>query len=297
MAEVTKKVRRGITNDLRATSRLKFSERDADPTNCLFKGHLESVEVKEAKIGEETTGMPSFNGLTVPVLQLTFASNHEAEADRRYYSQRFFPAESNAETIPNGKNSWRVDYIFQYLKHYLTVFLGNRPLTEAEEDMMTLSFEDFDDNGEYVEVAPEEVIAGWKKVFDGFTAIMNGTVTEDAVPVYKTKDGKFAPIWMKLLRYVKNKDAWRAVAGGNQSGDLALPGFVGEGVIERYRPNVLPNIKVDVTKESIRPKEVNKAPNIPAGVPAAGVVAPSMGAMPMEPMGGDFGAAASDLPF
>lgn len=304
-AEVAnKKKRRGISNETRATSRLKFDDvRDANKANGLFQGHLESVEVKDITIGEETTGMPSFNGMTVPKLILTFASNHPAVAERRYVSMQFLPAESNVDTIPNGSKAWQVDRIMAYLKHLLDVYLlKGKPMSEEQEDTLTLAFEDFDDNGEYVSVDPTEVINGWRVLFENFANIMN--TGKDGKPIYVTADGKIIPIWMKLLRFTKNKGQWKPVEGGNRAGDLAFPGFVGEGVIELFVTNKAPILKVDATKEKIAVMDIAKTPTNPAvpGMPGA-----PMGGVPAgfgDGMGADNGSpipafpgAGEDLPF
>lgn len=304
-AEVAnKKKRRGISNETRATSRLKFDDvRDANKANGLFQGHLESVEVKDITIGEETTGMPSFNGMTVPKLILTFASNHPAVAERRYVSMQFLPAESNVDTIPNGSKAWQVDRIMAYLKHLLDVYLlKGKPMSEEQEDALTLTFEDFDDNGEYVSVDPTEVINGWRVLFENFANIMN--TSKDGKPIYVTADGKIIPIWMKLLRFTKNKGQWKPVEGGNRAGDLAFPGFVGEGVIELFVTNKAPILKVDATKEKIAVMDIAKTPTNPAvpGMPGA-----PMGGVPAgfgDGMGADNGSpipafpgAGEDLPF
>lgn len=304
-AEVAnKKKRRGISNETRATSRLKFDDvRDANKANGLFQGHLESVEVKDITIGEETTGMPSFNGITVPKLILTFASNHPAVAERRYVSMQFLPAESNVDTIPNGSKAWQVDRIMAYLKHLLDVYLlKGKPMSEEQEDALTLAFEDFDDNGEYVSVDPTEVINGWRVLFENFANIMN--TGKDGKPIYVTADGKIIPIWMKLLRFTKNKGQWKPVEGGNRAGDLAFPGFVGEGVIELFVTNKAPILKVDATKEKIAVMDIAKTPTNPAvpGMPGA-----PMGGVPTgfgDGMGADNGSpipafpgAGEDLPF
>lgn len=304
-AEVAnKKKRRGISNETRATNRLKFDDvRDANKANGLFQGHLESVEVKDITIGEETTGMPSFNGMTVPKLILTFASNHPAVAERRYVSMQFLPAESNVDTIPNGSKAWQVDRIMAYLKHLLDVYLlKGKSMSEEQEDALTLAFEDFDDNGEYVSVDPTEVINGWRVLFENFANIMN--TGKDGKPIYVTADGKIIPIWMKLLRFTKNKGQWKPVEGGNRAGDLAFPGFVGEGVIELFVTNKVPILKVDATKEKIAVMDIAKTPTNPAvpGMPGA-----PMGGVPAgfgDGMGADNGSpipafpgAGEDLPF
>lgn len=309
-AEQKKKRRRGITNDTRATSRLKFDERrDANRNNFLFLGHLDNIELTWVTLGAEIQGMQSFAGCAIPVLVLTFASNDENESVRRYVTHRMMPAESNALTIPGGAEAWKVDSVLGWMKHVMDVFvLKGRPMTETEEDALTLSFEDSDEDGNYVPVEAEEVINGWKTIFENFLKIMNN----DGKPVYKTANGAIIPIWMKLLRFTKVRGTWAPVVRGKSTmGDLGFTNFVGEGCIELYKNQVAPMLKVDGSKESIVYKEVAKpaAPAIPNAPMMGGVMAgaPAMPGMPTaDANANNFGAVggfpgtgnpADDLPF
>ena len=295
-----KKVNRRGVAAARGTTRLKFSHEQAKQ-NGLFIGHLESVVVSMIQIGEDKTGMPSFNGLEIPKIVLTFASNDPEVSKRNYVSLQFTAVESNANTIPGGKDEWKVNTVFDWFKHILNVYvLKGRELTEDEADALTLSFEDFDEQGEYVPVEPEDVVAGWKTLFENFENIINRG--RDGQPYYKSKDGKYIPVWIKLLRYIKTgKKGWQPV----NNGDLAFPSFVGEGCIEVYKQNTPPSIRIDSIKEAIIPMNVEKAkaPNMPTpGM--GGVAAPAMGGVPVvDPMvgAGNFNGiateAADDMPF
>lgn len=293
-----KKVRRGIAA-ARGTTRLKFSHEQAK-LNGLFIAHLDSVAVNMIKIGEDKTGMPSFNGLEIPKLVLTFASNEAEVAKRHYVTLQFTAVESNANTIPGGKEDWKVNSVFDWLKHILNVYvLKGRELTDEEADALSLSFEDFDEQGEYVPVEPEEVIAGWKTIFENFENILNRGC--DDKPYYKTKDGKDVPVWIKLLRYVKTRKSWTPVSNG----DLSFPSFVGEGCIELYKQNTTPSIRIDSVKEAIVPMNVEKAktPNMPVSAPGLGGSSPMAGGVPVDPMAnvnnfsGISVEAAEDMPF
>lgn len=295
-----KKVNRRGVAAARGTTRLKFSHEQAKQ-NGLFIGHLESVVVSMIQIGEDKTGMPSFNGLEIPKIVLTFASNDPEVSKRNYVSLQFTAVESNANTIPGGKDEWKVNTVFDWFKHILNVYvLKGRELTEDEANALTLSFEDFDEQGEYVPVEPEDVVAGWKTLFENFENILNRG--RDGQPYYKSKDGKYIPVWIKLLRYIKTgKKGWQPI----NNGDLAFPSFVGEGCIEVYKQNTPPSIRIDSVKEAIIPMNVEKAkaPNMPApGM--GGVAAPAMGGVPVvDPMvgAGNFNGiateAADDMPF
>lgn len=291
--EVKKVSRRGL-GSARGTARLKFGNDQAKP-NGLFLGHLEEVKYSTITIGEDKTGMPSFNGFEIPKLTLTFASNEEDPNKRHYVSKTFTAVESNVNTIPGGKEEWKVNSVFDWLKHVLNVYyLKGRELTDEEATALSLTFEDFDEQGEYVSVDTEIVINAWKVLFENFENIMNRG--KDGKPVYHDKNNKFIPVWLKLLRYVKSRKSWTPI----NNGDLSLPQFVGEGCIEIYQQNAIPSIKIDLVKETILIMNVEK-PKTP-NMPAVGGMAPMMGGVvidqTMNPMGTDISSQTlEDMPF
>lgn len=291
--EVKKVSRRGL-GSARGTARLKFSNDQAKP-NGLFLGHLEEVKYSTITIGEDKTGMPSFNGFEIPKLTLTFASNEEDPNKRHYVSKTFTAVESNVNTIPGGKEEWKVNSVFDWLKHVLNVYyLKGRELTDKEATALSLTFEDFDEQGEYVSVDTEIVINAWKVLFENFENIMNRG--KDGKPVYHDKNNKFIPVWLKLLRYVKSRKSWTPI----NNGDLSLPQFVGEGCIEIYQQNAIPSIKIDLVKETILIMNVEK-PKTP-NMPAIGGMAPMMGGVAidqtMNPMSADISSQTiDDMPF
>lgn len=297
MAEETKKpMRRGISNETRGTSRLSFDTRDAK-TNGLFVAHLDKVEVTSFVPGEDKTGMPSFNGLEVPRLVLTFASNEDEVAKRRYVTLQFNAVESTALTIPNGKEEWKVNLIFDWIKHILNVFvLKGRDMTAEEEAALSLDYVDFDENGDYVTIDPEVVLASWKKLFSAFEQIMNRG-RKDGTPYFKSaSDNKFIPLWIKLIRYNKVKNEWKAIANNDA---LAFPQFVGEGCIEIFQQNVAPTIKLNTTRERIVPMnlEKKKEPNaVMPGAPGTGVGIDLNAGYTGLGMGGDYVPPVDDLP-
>lgn len=291
--EVKKVSRRGL-GSARGTAHLKFGNDQAKP-NGLFLGHLEEVKYSTITIGEDKTGMPSFNGFEIPKLTLTFASNEEDPNKRHYVSKTFTAVESNVNTIPGGKEEWKVNSVFDWLKHVLNVYyLKGRELTDEEATALSLTFEDFDEQGEYVSVDTEVVINAWKVLFENFENIMNRG--KDGKPVYHDKNNKFIPVWLKLLRYVKSRKSWTPI----NNGDLSLPQFVGEGCIEIYQQNAIPSIKIDLVKETILIMNVEK-PKTP-NMPAVGGMAPMMGGVAidqtMNPMGTDISSQTiDDMPF
>ena len=295
-----KKGRRGVSNQTQAVAQLKFHEKDA-AQNGLFIGHLEDCRVDWSVNADGG----AFTGIKIPRVTLHFASEHKNEAEKRHVYQTLFPQPSNVDTIPEGKDSWRVDNVFKWIKHILDVYyLKGREMTAAEEEALTLGFCDYEEDGaggyNYIPVDTEnDVIPAYRTLFENFVAMMNGTFNlkegEVAKPCYKTADGKFIPAWLKLLRHKKRKNEWVNVG---TNGDLAFDSFIGNGVVELMRKDMPPTVlRIDISKESINPKEVKKptigAPNSP--MIGGGV---NIDAMPMgnAPENNAFGAA-EGMPF
>lgn len=292
-----KKSRRGVNNQTKAVAQLRFHEKDA-AQNMLFVGHIEEIRVDWSTNADGK----QFTGMSVPRLTIHAASNHTVATEMRHVYYTLNPVESNVLTIPGGTEEWKVTNVFNWMKHVLDIFyLKGRELTEAEEEALSLPFEDFDEAGNYVSIDPETVIAGYRYIFENFAAMMNGqwNLEDGAVakPCYKTADGKILPTWMKLIRYKKVKGEWKAVA---QNGELGFDSFLGNGVFELVKKDQMPLIlRVDLAKESITPKETKKAPSI-GGV---GMGAAMGGVMPGAPidmgMGANsaFAAADGEMPF
>lgn len=289
-----KKKRRGISNETRGSSQLRFHERDV-AKNGLFLGHLEGVEVKWSVNADGK----KFTGLNAPRLEFHFASNHEKKDEQRHLRHSLFPVESNVNTIPNGADEWQVTSLFDWIKHILDVlYLKGRQMTEAEEDALSLPFEDFDDEGEYIPVEPEEVLKGYGILFENVAAMLNGTFNladgETPKPCYKDANGKPIVLWMKLLRHKKRKGEWINI----NNGELGFDNFVGSGIIEIYdRKTMKPaKLSLDLSRESYLPQSVKKAPTVGGVAPMGGTMVPSMPGMPVD-NDGAFGAAGEDMPF
>ena len=309
-----KKNRRGISNNTVAAARLKFHEKDASPANGLFMAHLDSVSVEWSQNAEGN----SFAGLKMPRLVVTFASNHDNVKERRYVTKTFFPVESNVDTIPGGKNAWQVDAVLNWTKHLLDVFyLKGRELTVEEEDALTLTFEDYteDENGnlEYNAVDAQDVLNGYRHIFENVAAMLNGqfNLADGATPkpCFKDANGKPISCWIKLLRATRNrKGDWVDV---DKSKDLQFTSFVGSGAIELVKMKegkILPPVilAIDKVKESITPKQTNKTPTV--GVPGIPGMPSMTGGAVVPPVGGEFAGGApagagfdptatDDLPF
>lgn len=296
------RARRGVSNETKAVSQLRFHEKDAS-SNGLFIGHLHDVTVDWSTNADGKV----FTGMAMPRLTFHFASNHANPNEQRHVYQTLFPQESNVDTIPGGSKEWMVNNVFAWIKHMLDIFyLKGRELTPEEEDALALSFEDYiinDQNQvEYNPVSPEEVLAGYRTVFENAAAMMNGQFNlkdgETPKPCYKATDGKYLPCWIKLLRHVKGKNGWTNVG---QNGELAFSNFIGSGAVELLVKDKLPAIlRIDISRESITPKEINKTPTIGApGMPSMNGSVMAGGPVSAMGVGGDAyqAAGADDMPF
>lgn len=296
---IVKKVRRGVSNQTKAVAQLRFHEKDASTQNGLFVGHLESVTIDWSTNSEGK----QFTGEKVPRVTLHFASNHTVATEQRHVYYTLNCVESNVNTIPGGSEAWKVDNIFNWMKHILDVYyLKGREMTEEEESALALPFEDYDDEGNYIVVETQDVINGYAYIFNNFAAMMNGSFNladgEVAKPCYKTADGKFIPAWLKLLRHKKVKGEWKNVA---QNGELGFDSFIGNGVVELIRKDCPPAVlRVDFAKESITPKETKKAPSIGGVNNGMSTMGGVMGGNPMNlgsQMNGAFTEAEGEMPF
>ena len=299
-AEAPAKKRRGVSNETKAVSQLKFHEKDAVQQGAaagLFIGHMVEVTMNWAVAKENT----SFAGLKMPYLTFHFASNHANAVEQRHVYNSIFPVESNIATIPGGTDEWRVNNVFNWIKHMLDIYyLKGRQLTPEEEDALSLPFCDYDDNGEYVMVEPQEVLNGYGAMFANVIAMLDGKfkLAEGDTPkcCYKDANGKPITVWMKLLRHRKAKKGWVNVT---PNGELGFDSFIGAGCIELFKgQGTLPAVlRIDLSKESITPKDTKKEPTL--GMPGmpGGAVMPGMPAgMPTD--NSAFAAAgADDMPF
>lgn len=273
-----KKIRRGISNETRATTRKKFTEQFANPTNFLFGMVLDKIEKREVSFGDEVV-TTSFAGLQVPMLFFTFRSNEKLGGEYAYITKRFMPVESSPETIPGGDKEWMFNQQIQYLKHFIDVIVkGGEPLTEAEEDALDLGYLDYDETGSWVHVEPEEILKGWNAMFD---SIVNMFETyKDGKPAYLDNNGNNVPLWAKLIRYVKSKKTGGWVAVDNE--DLVFPGFPGEGVICKFEKGKAAGITFNAANERIHIIPNYEKPKKAAAPTIGGMAGAGMAQAPMN---------------
>lgn len=294
-AATPKKKRRGISNDTKATTRLKFTHTDVTRYKGLFIGHIE-VRVGWVTFGEDVKNSPSFIGKSVPQLIIDFYSTHEKEAERRYSTITIFASESNVDNIPSGSKYKFIENNFQIIKHVLDVtVLKGRELTEQEEEMLELGYVDFDDEGGYEPVEVDDVLKAWAVLFENVVKLIK-TGGKDGKSVLLDDKGKPRYFYGKMYRYYKNNGVWTPAGYGSQEGELVFPNYVREGFFEEAfldaNKQLLPpkRIKLDEVRESIVPMPdiTRKKPNLPnnpaiGGIAVGGGTIPQVGFMPGSP--------------
>lgn len=270
--QTSKRRRRGINKDTRSSNRIKYDVRDMVQGSGLFQGICHELKLDYVTIGEDKDGMPSFTGMKIPRITITFKSPEPKEENlKRFVSKTFMPVESNVETMIDGKNEWKVTGLFSFMKHIITVMVTKgAEVTEEMEDLLTLPFEDSDEDGNFIDVGVETVIAGYEYVFKNFVNIINN----DGSPYYKTKDGKDIIYWLKLIKSYKAKGVWR---NNDSTGELGFPNYVGEGIIEVYKPGILPSLRLMTAKERLSLAPEQKTNNTSKQGIYGGAVLPGSG--------------------
>lgn len=290
-----KKKRRGISNETQGASRKEWSHTDVAGRHGLFLGNV-SVTKSIVHYGEETKGQ--FAGMDVPKLVIEFSSLHEGDA-KRYAYINISPVESNIDTIPGGSKEWVFNRVTAIIKHLLDVFyLKGRAMTEQEEDMFTIGYDDTDDNGMYVPVEASEVVAAWNTLFDNLVLVLN-TGGANGTSCLKEATGKPIEVFGRMHRYYKdNKKGWLIA----DNGKLSFPTFIGTGIFELVKRDksgmiAQPSIFLDCTREDILPRPAldnKEKPSATANVPGIANIGVGVGTIPGMPGGvGGFGAEGS----
>lgn len=278
--EEVKKVRRRGLAEVKATAMLKFRAEDKNPKTGLFAAQLADVTIDWSEAKEDNQ---SFAGCKIPRLTFHWTSIHEKEDEKRHLYSTFFPQPSNIDTIPGGKDEWKVTNIFRFLKHVMDVlYLKGKPLSDEDAAKLELPLDDVDEEGNYVPLEAEEVVKAYQILFENYKSLMDN----NGKPVYKDANGKPVILWLKLIRCRKTKNGWVNV----NNGDLDIDRFIGQGFIEIAQNGKMPTLSIDPVKESIIPQQVkeNKIPDVNAGVANLGgmEVDPTAVGMPMDPMYG-----------
>jgi hypothetical protein len=229
-----------LNNETKGTALKKFN---IDTNNGgIVKAVLESVKVDTVEYGADVK-IETFRSKTVPRISFVFTSVGDPQGVKpSYYIHSYTAVEHTSDNVLN--KSWKTEAIAAYIKHFHEA-LTERPLTEEEIKLAAFDLEEIDKNGSFVEHDVDTVIAAWQKFFNGVGVIFNGS-GKNPKPLYKNDKGEAIILNMKLILSNNN--------GLVNNGDPGMPLFPGQGVIEKYVPQVKPSIKVEIAKgESITP--------------------------------------------
>ena len=248
---------KGINNETRGASLKKFKP-NPKINGGLSIGALVEVSVSTAEVKEDSN-MESFRGMTIPRLNFVFESRMDATGVKKStYVHSYLPIEHTPESLHfgDGGTAWKWDQMSQTIKHFIDVFRDNRPLTEEEAQMLTVDFVDEQD-GVFVPQEPQVVVDAYKKFFDNVVKMFKPADKA----IYVDEKGTPRILHMKLLYHIKGKNV--------NGGDAGFPGYVGEGLIELYIPNVAPSISINIGKgESVEPIVPATAGAAPGGAAA-----------------------------
>lgn len=230
---------KGITKKTRGASIKKITPKpDVNKGLCL--GTLTNVEVGSAEVKEDSSYI-DFRGKSVPRLTFIFtekAIKKDQEQGMYFHSYMAYP------NVFEKSMEWKWDTMAQTIKHFIDV-LSEDNFVEAYESLLSFDLE------EGKEYSAEEIIAAWKKFFDGVVKVFKGN-KKDGLPELIGKD-----VWMKLLLDFKGKQVDR--------GNFAMPGYPGDGIIELFKEGETPSLMINIAKgESIIPKEYSAPSASPA---------------------------------
>lgn len=244
---------KGISNETRSTSLKKFKPHPSKH-NGLCIGTLTDVTVSEAEIKEDSN-METFRGCKIPRLNFIFESRKDPKGVKTStYIHSFMAIEHTPVTY--GKETWRWDQLSQTVKHFLDVFRDYKELTSDEVKLLTVDFEEEDENNIFKEQPAEVVIEAYTKFFNNIVQLFK----PDGKGIYKDVNGKEKLVWMKLLLDIKGHNI--------NNGDYGFSGFPGEGLIELYQETIPPSISINIAKgENIIPKAAaTPVPKVTSGI-------------------------------
>ena len=218
-----------LNGTTKTTANKQFTLNIANP-NGLCMGTLVAVDVTPMQTIKDTSGWVSFRGLNPFSLNFHFTQiNKDVNEEAGTYTYRINPIDYSA----NGRHDLGENSIVGYIGHFIEVFTG-KTLVENKTNFTLV-----DANGKEISTENgasykgEDLIAAFKKFFDEVAFFFNGG--KDGKAIFADKK-----LWIKLLLY----DAKGPVNNSNPG----FPQYVNDGVIELYKENIKPTIRVKIEK-------------------------------------------------
>ncbi len=220
---------RSINSDTRGASVKKIIP-DPEIYKGLCLATLTGVELGTAEIKNDSSWV-DFQGKVIPRITFIFT---EKVASKDKEEGMYFRSFSAYPDVFNPDNEWQWNTLSQTLKHFIDVLSEN----EFKDEYAALLDLKLEEEKSY-EV--DDQIKVWQSFFDGVIKVFRGSKKEGLPELI----GKI--VWMKLLLDVKGRQV--------NNGDFGLSGFPGDGVIELYKENISPTIRINISKgENIMPK-------------------------------------------
>ena len=238
-----------LDNSVVATAAKKFVL-NPNKNNGLVLATVESVTVDTVDY-DDTSKVLSFKNQSVPRISFKFVSYGDPAGVKPSY--QWWSANAIDHTAQNvvGDMQWKGERIAKYIKHFHQEMSGRPDFTPEELALLAFPLEETENNDgvTFKEQPVEAVLEAWGKFFTNVASIFNGL--QSGVPLFKTKEGKAQPYWLKLLLYETYKGKLQPVANG----DPGFPNFLSDSVIEKFVDGVAPSLRIRIEKgEWIIPK-------------------------------------------
>ncbi|MBD5584375.1 MAG: hypothetical protein HDQ88_04785 [Clostridia bacterium] len=207
------------------TSDKKFKPRAEFNNLCL--GSLVSVEIKETTTPKiDDKGIAStyeYAGIPVPTLVFRYKEAHTAEDEvDRYYSDSYrivTTKKSDGSAVDAKTFSSILMETYRHCRHRLDAYKG---CANFEEPGFPKPID--------MNATINDRIEAWRSFCQFFVNAFNKG--KEGKPVFINEDGSDILVWMKLIAHYPDRKY------------LSVPGFVGEGYVERYTEGKKPSIEI-----------------------------------------------------
>lgn len=233
-------------SDVKSSVFKTFKLDPKNPGNGCSYGQLINVVSKESEEPvAENSSFVNFIGLKLPRLELHFQD--VKHPDRMYIHS--FNAWDDAVYVAKEMDALGWNSFASFNKHFLEVYLG-RTLDEKSPELKDITYDETKKGKAYCDSI--------RKMFEKTAEVYN--TGNNGAPIYKTANGNFRPVWMKLLIAVKGSLV--------NKGNPGFPRYIGNGILELAVKDKMPDISVNPAKgESIDVNQASAVPKVPPGTP------------------------------
>jgi len=244
-------LKRKITKDTRTKAPLRFKP-NMKVNGGLCIGFLSKVVVDTVNI-KDNSKLELYRGMEIPRISFIFEGKVKMGAEVPSYIHSFMPPDVTDEDKFNKQWDSFAPSVKHFLEEHAKSF-GQIDLTDDQYAMLELA--------DPVDDTPVSIIAVFKDLYDNIKILAEGgegkISVEDDKGKVSSKKVKFTSLirkedveillHIKLLLYTNGREVNR--------GNPGLPMYVGDGLIELFRENIVPNLCIRKEKgDSVEPKE------------------------------------------